>query len=58
VKGLHEFAKNQRKNPDNARCINCVDTDIKTEPDLRPDDATDSSSSDDEEEEEEHDVCV
>lgn len=59
VKGLHEFAKNQRKDPDNARCIKCVDSDITAEPDLHadhPNVPVDSSSED--EEEEEHNVCV
>ncbi|RPB08305.1 hypothetical protein P167DRAFT_578405 [Morchella conica CCBAS932] len=54
VKGLHEFAKNQRKDPDNARCIKCVDSDITAEPDLHadhPNVPVDSSSEDEEEEE-------
>lgn len=59
VKGLEDFAKNQRKDPDNARCTKCVGTDIETESDLyhelyhkHPDNSIHHSSSDDEEEEE------
>lgn len=64
VKGLEDFAKNQRKDPDNARCTKCVGTDIETESDLyhelyhkHPDNSIHHSSSDDEEEEE-YEVCV
>lgn len=45
TKGLDEFAKNQRKDPDKARCIKCVNRVLDTEPDMSP------PSSDAEEEE-------
>lgn len=45
AKGLDEFAKNQRKDPDKARCTKCVTKVLETEPDMTP------PSSDAEEEE-------
>lgn len=45
TKGLDEFAKNQRKDPDKARCTKCVNRVLDTEPDMSP------PSSDAEEEE-------
>lgn len=49
AKGLGEFAKNQRKDPDKARCTKCVNRVLETEPDMTP------PSSDAEEEEEDTD---
>ncbi|KAL7271883.1 hypothetical protein RUND412_005325 [Rhizina undulata] len=36
IKGLNKFAKNQRKNPDRARCIKCVLLHVETDPDFSP----------------------
>ncbi|KAG0128870.1 hypothetical protein HOY82DRAFT_565410 [Tuber indicum] len=40
---LEKFAKSQRKTPDQARCIDCVNQDLKTEPDIAP--SSDEASS-------------
>ncbi|CUS08734.1 unnamed protein product [Tuber aestivum] len=36
TKPLTGFAKSQRKNPDNARCMDCVNKDLETEPNIAP----------------------
>ncbi|KAI9675089.1 MAG: hypothetical protein M1817_001497 [Caeruleum heppii] len=36
VKGLDEFSKAQRKDPDKARCINCINLHLSTEPGADP----------------------
>ncbi|PUU74389.1 Stc1 domain-domain-containing protein [Tuber borchii] len=36
TKPLNGFAKSQRKNPDQARCIDCVNKDLETEPNIAP----------------------
>ena len=51
TKGLTSFAKNQRKNPDTARCINCVNYCLDTEPDYEPPNTDEYSES------ESDDVC-
>lgn len=53
TKGLEGFAKNQRKDPDRARCLKCVNKVLETEPDLTPP----ASSDEEDEEEDTDDVC-
>jgi hypothetical protein len=50
TKGLQDFAKNQRKNPDVARCIECVQMHVGMEPGVDGPDCdsdVDSGDSDD-----------
>lgn len=47
TKGLTYFAKNQRKNPDIARCIKCVRMHLDAEPDVDPVDSDEYSESED-----------
>lgn len=44
--GLDKFAKNQRKDPDKARCTKCVDKVLETEPDMSPPDTDDDEEED------------
>lgn len=53
TKGLTEFAKNQRKDPDRARCLKCITKVLETEPDMSPP----SSDAEEEEDTDDEDVC-
>ncbi len=50
VKGLERFAKQQRKNPDRARCIQCVQLHLDTEPGIEMPDSEDYDDSSDDDE--------
>ncbi|KAK6499324.1 hypothetical protein TWF506_003952 [Arthrobotrys conoides] len=54
--GLDHFAKTQRKNPDTARCKNCINKQANIAPDLEMPDSDDDASSDDEEDEADFDT--
>ncbi|KAK6351835.1 hypothetical protein TWF718_004981 [Orbilia javanica] len=54
--GLDHFAKTQRKNPDTARCKNCISKQANIAPDLEMPDSDDCASSDDEEDEADFDT--
>lgn len=51
--GLDKFAKNQRKDPDKARCTKCVEKVLETEPDMSP---PDTDEDEDEDEDTDNDV--
>jgi hypothetical protein len=50
TKGLTHFAKNQRKNPDVARCMRCVRMHLDTEPDYATSGSDDCSDTEDDDE--------